>query len=139
MAARRKRTKSAPATRTITRRVSGGGPTSIVVRAPAAARAVAKRHRRAATHHESSGSPFEYALAGAALGFLDKTAEERKWPTVPMLGRTGTIGLVAYLARKHTPWAGKLARAGFTVAGYQFLRHGKVEGDDTVGGMFSTV
>ncbi len=137
---KRRRTKTASRSTAITKRV---GPSTINVRVPAPIQRAARHQRRSASAHEKTGgSPFEYALAGAALGFLDKVAKDKGWPTMPVIGRTGTIGLAAYFMRKHSPYLGKIARAGFTVAGYQYLRSGTVEGDDdmrTIGGMFATV
>lgn len=137
--AKRRKTRTASRTTSITKRV---GPSTINVRVPAAVQRVGSRVKRHRAHYGSGGSPWEYAIGGAALGWLDKIAEEKSLPTLPIIGRAGTIGLIAYFVRGQGGlggWAAKIARAGFTVAGYQYLRHGKVEGDDSVMGDMSTV
>lgn len=72
---------------------------------------------------------FAAGLGGAALGFIDKSLGATI-PTIPLLGRAGTIALGAYLLAKGK---GKgimrdVALAAAAVAGYQLGHDGKVSG-----------
>ena len=69
------------------------------------------------------------ALGGAALGFVEK-----QWPnapTLPLLGRAGTIALAAYFfGGKSKPGLMRdIAIAGAVVAGYELGKTGKIAGD----------
>ena len=75
------------------------------------------------------------AIGGAVLGFAEK-----RWttlPTVPVLGRAGTIALAAYfLSKRGGTFSGVLrdvALAGAAVAGYEMGKEGKIAGDDVQG------
>jgi hypothetical protein len=73
------------------------------------------------------------ALGGAALGFVEK-----QWPnapTLPLLGRAGTIALAAYFfGGKSKPGLMRdIAIAGAVVAGYELGKTGKIAGDDVLG------
>lgn len=72
---------------------------------------------------------FNGAMGGALLGFVD-TAIGTKLPTIPMLGRAGTIALGCYLLGK-----GKghgmlrdMAIAAAAVAGYEIGTKGSISG-----------
>ena len=72
------------------------------------------------------------AIGGAVLGFIEKKFPTI--PTVPVVGRAGTIAIVAYfLSRRGGGMGGTLMRdialAGAVVAGYQLGSTGKVAGD----------
>lgn len=67
-------------------------------------------------------------VGGAALGFIDKSFPQL--PTIPVLGRAGSIALYAYMASKGR--AGGIFRdvalCGATLAGYQLGSAGHVSG-----------
>lgn len=74
------------------------------------------------------------ALGGAALGFVEK-----QWPnapTLPIIGRAGTIALGAYwFGGKTKPGLLRdMAIAGAVIAGYELGRYGKISGEDVLGG-----
>lgn len=72
------------------------------------------------------------AFGGFALGFVDKNFPTL--PTLPIIGRAGTIALAAYALGK---WGGMnlgglvrdVALAGAAVAGYEMGKDGKVSGE----------
>ena len=73
------------------------------------------------------------AMIGAfLLGVLDKQGTEL--PTVPMLGRAGTLGVATYFVGKQmrSPALDHAATGFLSIALYQFAREGKVAGVDTV-------
>lgn len=73
---------------------------------------------------------FSAAIGGAALGFIDKSLPQL--PTIPMLGRAGTIALGAYFFSRGKSGSGlirDIALAASAVAGYQLGNQGHVSGD----------
>jgi hypothetical protein len=71
-------------------------------------------------------------IGGAVLGFIEKTFPTL--PTVPILGRAGTIAIGAYfLSRQGGMGHGGIVRdvalAAAVVAGYQIGKTGKIAGD----------
>ncbi len=96
-----------------------------------------KKHRR---HHGGGDSLStqrltSLALGGAAFGFIEKSFGAQL-PTLPIIGRAGTITLIAYYFSKGR--AGGIlkdvARAGAVLAGYQIGTTGKIAGDDVLAG-----
>jgi hypothetical protein len=71
------------------------------------------------------------AIGGAALGFLEKTFPNI--PTVPLIGKKGTVAIVAYFLHKRGGFGGHLVRdiglAAAVLAGYQLGKEGRVDGD----------
>ncbi len=72
------------------------------------------------------------AFGGFGLGFIDKHFPTL--PTLPVIGRAGTIALGAYLVGRFTGMKlGGLTRdvalAGAAVAGYEMGKDGKVSGE----------
>jgi hypothetical protein len=118
------------------------------MRAPQIIRVSAPRATTKKKHHRRRGGSGGHALnqktligaavGGAALGFIDK--QFPTLPTIPMLGRAGTIAVIAYmLAGKGGGTFGGIARdvalAGAAVAGYELGGTGKVSGGDEVMGL----
>jgi len=98
------------------------------------------RKRRHRTHHRGDGvlsqqRLISLALGGAAFGFIEKSFGANL-PTLPIIGRAGTITLVAYYFSKGR--AGGIlkdvARAGAVLAGYQIGTTGKIAGEDVLAG-----
>jgi hypothetical protein len=97
-----------------------------------------KKHRRS---HSVGGSAkvtqktmMAAAIGGAALGFVDKNFPTL--PTIPMLGRAGTIALVAYMLAGRGGLgtiAKDVALAGAAVAGYELGKEGKISGGEIMG------
>lgn len=70
-------------------------------------------------------------IGGAVLGFVDKTFPGL--PTVPIIGKAGTIALAAYMLSRRGGMGGGILRdvamAAAAVAGYQLGSEGKIHGD----------
>lgn len=108
----------------------------IKVNVPRARSAPASRRRRS-SHRASGGGGggalkdrmIKVAIGGAAIAFVEKSG--MAIPTVPMLGRVGTIAVAAYfLGGKKPGLLQDVALAGATLAGYEFAKDGKISGDD---------
>lgn len=70
------------------------------------------------------------AIGGAALGFIEKSFPNL--PTVPLIGRKGTIAIACYMLHKRGTGGGILrdvAIAAAVLAGYELGRDGKISGD----------
>lgn len=93
-------------------------------------------HRRGSSAGGSSGKTILGAgIGGAVLGFIEK--QWPTFPTVPILGRAGTIAVAAYFLQKQggmsSPILRDVAIAGAVVAGYQLGKEGKIAGEDIDG------
>lgn len=70
-------------------------------------------------------------IGGAVFGFVEKSFPTM--PTVPILGRAGTIALVSYMLAKRGGMGGGILRdmalAGAAIAGYELGKDGKISGD----------
>ncbi len=83
------------------------------------------------------------ALGGAALGFLEK--QFPTLPTIPLIGRKGTIAVIAYFVAKKGGSLAHIARdvgiAAAAISGYELGGTGKISGDvaDQVHGIASQV
>jgi len=68
-------------------------------------------------------------LASLVLGYLDKSGFDI--PTVPGLGRAGTLGVAAFAAAKFTnsKTARHVATGMLSVAAYQLASKGEIAGD----------
>lgn len=110
------------------------------------------RRRRAATakpvvhrkkgHRVSTSTPlnakhlFGIGVGGLALGYIEK-----HWgatlPTMPVVGRKGTIAIAAYFLSKHGGMGSGIARdvaiAAAALAGYDLGNKGSISGDDVDG------
>ena len=131
--------RSAPMARTKTQIVRYTAPrtTAPIIIRQRAAPSHKKKHRR---HHGGGDSLStqrltSLALGGAAFGFIEKSFGAQL-PTLPIIGRAGTITLIAYYFSKGR--AGGIlkdvARAGAVLAGYQIGTTGKISGDYDVNG-----
>lgn len=75
---------------------------------------------------------FGAGIGGAALGYIEKMFPNL--PTVPIIGRAGTIAIGAYfLSKRGGMGSGGIMRdialAGSVLAGYQLGKTGQVAGD----------
>lgn len=132
MAKRRTRAR-APATRSIVRTVQAPAPI-IRVSAPRATPSKGGRRRRGGGGSKGGGSltterMFAAALGGGVLGLVDKMFPNL--PTIPVLGKAGTIAAIAYFFSKGkgAGIARDTALAGASIAGYQLGTAGKISGD----------
>jgi hypothetical protein len=118
--------------------------TTSIIRAPAPIIRVSAP--RAATHHKKKhhrrssaaggGSLAKRAtgalVGGWVLGYIDKNFPTL--PTIPMLGKAGTIAGAAYLlaTKMHVKFAADVCLAAASVAGYEMSTTGKIIGDGVV-------
>lgn len=128
---------------------------AVPIRAPApviriaAPRSISAPKHKKRVHHRrgaSSGTGsvktlIGCAVGGAALGFIEKHFPTI--PTVPVIGRAGTIAVAAHFLSKQGGTASGLLRdiaiAGSVIAGYQLGKDGKVSGDDVSGDLAEQV
>lgn len=102
------------------------------------ARAAAPRRKHRRHHSVAGGSALSVkhlagvAIGGAIFGFIEKKFGA-SLPTIPVIGKAGTITVVAYLLGKRGGMGGGMIRdvaiAGAVIAGYQLGSTGKVSGD----------
>jgi hypothetical protein len=127
--ARRSHHKSAPRTQIIRAR-----PVAPIIRvsAPRAPAHHRKHHRRhsVGAAKVNQKTLMAAAVGGAVLGFVDKSFPTL--PTIPILGRAGTIALAAWMLSGRGG-IGAIARdvalAAASVAGYELGKEGKVSGE----------
>ena len=90
------------------------------------------RRRRGGGGSSSLTSSERIGAMGAALllGFLDKSGTSL--PTVPLLGRAGTLGVGSYFLGKHmrSPTLNHAATGFLCIALYELGREGKIAGVD---------
>lgn len=125
--------RSNPHTQTRIIRVPQSRPVAPIIRVTAPRAAPKKHHRR---HIGGGGGGInqkrliEVALGGAAFGFIEKSFGAQL-PTLPIIGRAGTITLAAYYFGKGKGGIMRdIALAGAVIAGYQLGSTGKVSGID---------
>jgi hypothetical protein len=105
-------------------------PRTIIVRAPSAP------HHKKKGHHASKKSSEKVllglAVGGLAMGFLDKPGGiAATLPTIPLLGKAGTIALIAHFVQKGRGGIfTDIRNAAAVVAAYEFGLKGSVSGDE---------
>lgn len=101
---------------------------------------VVKAKRR--HHHRGGGfggflgaGQVEMLMAGAALGFLDKSAFVSSLPKLPFLGEHGTVAVAAYMLGKNmrNPILSNIARGAMFLSAYELVKQGSITGDDPFG------
>lgn len=72
------------------------------------------------------------ALGGAAFGAIEKFGPSL--PTIPVVGRAGTIAIGAYFFGGKKPGLARdICLAATVLAAYQLMKDGKISGDDAMG------
>jgi hypothetical protein len=75
---------------------------------------------------------WKVALGGAAFGLIEKLAPSL--PTIPVVGRAGTVAIAAYFFGGKKPGLARdVCLAAASLAAYQLLKEGKIAGDDLSG------
>lgn len=89
------------------------------------------RSRGKASSKVSASAVVPCLVGGAVLGMVEKSGVNI--PTIPVLGRAGTLAVLAYFWSRNGGGAiaAQVACAAASVAGYQLAKSGKVEGDDS--------
>jgi hypothetical protein len=66
-----------------------------------------------------------FAVAGYAMGFIDK---QTNIPTIPLLGRAGTVAVALHFLGKSNPLMREAALAAAAIAGYEMGNKGQISG-----------
>jgi hypothetical protein len=103
---------------------------------------IVQKVKAAAKHHARRVGMGAYeerhrlgAIAGGfALGMIDKSAID--FPTLPFLGRAGTLGLAAWGLSRMTKneWASHAATGLLAIAAYELSKEGTISGEEYGGG-----
>lgn len=120
-------------------RVPMRAPTPII-RVSAPRSAPHKKRRGGRRRGGSGGSGYTQKaimaslVGGAVLGFVDKSFGAQI-PTIPMIGRKGTIAVLAYFIGKNMRMhmAFDVAKVAAGIAGYELATAGHISGDDVSG------
>jgi len=103
-----------------------------IIRVSAPRAAPSRKHHRKGRRHGGGGSTkgklIATGIAGYVLGMVDKSGTAI--PTVPMLGRAGTVAAAAYFLGKGRGIWGDVALAAIAIAGYEMGSTGKIAGAD---------
>lgn len=69
-------------------------------------------------------------IGGAALGALQKAGTLASFPELPLIGATGTVGVVAYFLSDNgkNQLADQICTAALTLAAFEFTSAGKIIG-----------
>jgi hypothetical protein len=147
MAKRRKKAASSGGVRVVQVPARAAAPVIKVSAPRAPSKPKARRRRSGGGGHHSGGlngrTMAGAALGGAALGFLEK--QFPTLPTIPLIGRKGTIAVIAYFVAKKGGSLAHIARdvgiAAAAISGYELGGTGKISGDvaDQVHGIASQV
>lgn len=71
------------------------------------------------------------AIGGAVLGYVEKSGMTSQIPTIPFIGRKGSIALAAYYLGGQKPGLLQdVAIAAAVLAGYELGHDGKISGDE---------
>jgi hypothetical protein len=85
-----------------------------------------RRHHGASASGGSHGILWKTAIAAAVLGYLDKNGTT--FPTLPGVGRAGSLAIGCWLFRKKSPYAAAGVLAFGAIAVYEFITTGKISG-----------
>jgi hypothetical protein len=133
--------KTKPRTRTVIMQAPKAAAPIIKVTAPRAAPVTRRRRRRVGASRSGGGGSDAKTMVGAGIGGYIFGFIENKFPnlpTLPVVGRAGTVALACYFLRKQGGFGrGTLVRdvghAAAVLAGYQLGKTGKISGDDVDG------
>jgi hypothetical protein len=100
-----------------------------------APRAPSHRKKKGHRRHSNGGSlnqqtMINHGLGGVVYGFIEKNFG-KQLPTLPVVGRAGSIALAAYMlakGRSSSGIVGDVARAAAVIAGYQLGTTGSISG-----------
>lgn len=113
-------------------RAPARAPQTIVVRPVSGTTTRHKKHgggRRKGGRLSSEKQLMAMAIGGLVAGFVDKSAVAL--PTIPMLGKMGTVALAAHFLGKGAPGIiTDVRNAAAAIAGYEMGSTGKIAGDE---------
>ena len=118
--------------------VRASAPKPIVIRQTKVVKAKRRGGKLSRRGHGAtlfSTDRMEKVGAAFALGVLEKLEFVKNLPTLPVVGKTGTVGLVAYFMSDggRNKLADNVADAAFTVAGYMMGSTGSIVGGEDEG------
>lgn len=132
------KTKSAGMVRYVAPRASA----PIIIRSSPRSAPKKKHHRRHGGHGGgalNTNRMVQLALGGAVYGFIEKQFGSQL-PTLPIVGRAGTITLAAYyMAKGKGGIMRDVAICGAVLSGYQIGSTGKIQGDVMGGGIAAQI
>jgi hypothetical protein len=106
----------------------------VVIRTTKVVKAKKHHHRRGGLGIGGflGGGNTEMMMAGAALGFLDKSAMVASLPKLPFLGEHGTIAIAAYMfsGGGRNKLAANICRGALFLSAYELVKQGSISGDD---------
>lgn len=125
-----KKPKTETQTRTTISRPSRGSQGVIVVKQAAATvgRTARRVARRAAPTEGVQKRIIAGATGGAAVGFIEKTFGDQI-PSIPLVGKKGTLALAVYMLKPKSKFLQDLGFASAVLAGYQLTKEGKIDGE----------
>lgn len=100
-------------------------------RSTAIARRAPKTRRRRSSAGGGEGS-YKNKLIGVGMGGLAFGYLEKQWPglpTIPFLGKSGTVAVACYMFGAKHPLVKDVGIAAAAIAGYSLGKEGKVAGD----------
>ena len=116
-------------------------PSNPIIRVSAPRAPKKKRHHRSKGGHGGALTQtrmIELAVGGAAYGFIEKQFGAQL-PTLPFIGRAGTLTLIAYyLAKGKGGIMRDVAICGAVLSGYQIGSTGKINGE-VMGGIAAQI
>lgn len=115
------------AVRTITKTITPTVKVSVPRAAPLARKTKRRSPRRSVGESTSTSSLLTDAIVGYLVGYLDR--QGTAIPTIPILGRAGTLAAGAYFFRKSSPMLRKAVGPLVTIATYELGREGHVSGE----------
>lgn len=131
--ARRRKAASVTRTKSGDSVVVVAPPSAPVRRSSGRRRAPAPKKKRRHRSHSGLAIGGSYrnrmlatGVGGAVYGFLEKTFPNI--PTIPLLGKSGTIALAAYLFADKLPIAKDVGIAAAAIAGYSLGGTGRISG-----------
>lgn len=80
-----------------------------------------------------SGDNKEMLMAGAVLGFIDKSSFVASLPKLPFLGEHGTIAVAAYMIGGRSGLMRNVAKGAMFLSAYELVKQGSISGDDALG------
>lgn len=106
---------------------------TINIQMPRQRAVTAKKGKKGARRHSGSGGDNSMmtvlgypAGAGLILAYIEKNSVNV--PTIPMLGRAGTLAIASWYFRKHDKRLVKLASGFAAIAAYQWEHDGQIAG-----------
>ena len=68
-------------------------------------------------------------MGGAGVGLVEKYFGD-KIPTLPVVGRKGAVALAVYFFKPKSKLVQDIGVAAAAMSGYEFVKDGKISGDD---------